>query len=151
MVEDLFHDRSQILEFFHRHGMLVSPAALNAILEKGLGDLIPKLLTKDILDQGYLDVDQIKRIMEGKSTVPKPNYEIFLPDIRVTSSVEDFRKLFVSRFEKLSRIISLSAAMRGSVDIRRAKKTFGEVKVVGMVTSVDITKNGHKRITIEDL
>ncbi|MDS0257212.1 DNA-directed DNA polymerase II small subunit [Thermoplasmatales archaeon AK] len=151
MIQDLFQDRSQILEFFHRHGLLVSPSALTLILEKSLGDLIPRMLTPEILEKGYIDEEQVKAILRGHSA-PKPQeYEVFLPDIKVTSSVEDFRRLFVNRFEKLSKIIALSSAMRGSVDIRRAKKTFGEVRVIGMVTSVDTTKNGHKRITIEDV
>ena len=40
----------------------------------------------------------------------------------MNSSVEDFRQMFVSRYQKLSKIISLSATMRGTLDIRSAKK-----------------------------
>ena len=44
------------------------------------------------------------------------DYEVNLPDIRVNSTVEDFRKMFVSRYEKLRKIVSLSGTMRGSMD-----------------------------------
>ncbi|EQD39514.1 hypothetical protein B1B_15320, partial [mine drainage metagenome] len=44
--------------------------------------------------------------------------------------------------------------MRGTIDIASLKKPgfeAREVKIVGMVTESGITKNGHKRLLVEDL
>ena len=131
--------------------MLISPDALNMILERSMGQLIPRLVSEETAQSGYIDEKTVLRLIRGQSKVDRNTYEVQLPDIRVNSSVEDFRQMFVSRYQKISKIISLSATMRGSVDIRTAKRSTGEVKVIGMVSSSDTTKNGHKRITIEDM
>lgn len=151
MSETLFQDRVSILDYFHKHGMLVSPEALNMILERSMGKLIPKLVSDDVASAGYIDEKLVKKLIRGDARVQANTYEVQLPDIKVNSSVEDFRQMFVSRYQKLSKIVALSGTMRGSIDINSAKKSTGEVKVIGMVSSVDTTRNGHKRITIEDM
>ncbi len=151
MTEALFQDRVSILDYFHKHGFLISPEALNLILERSMGKLIPRLISDEVSASGYIDEKLVKRLIRGESRVQMNTYEVQLPEIRVNSSVEDFRQMFVSRYQKLSKIVSLSGTMRGSIDIRSAKKSTGEVKVIGMVSSVDTTRNGHKRITIEDM
>lgn len=151
MTETLFQNRVSILDYFHKHGLLISPEALNMILERSMGQLIPRLVSPELADAGYIDEKSVLKLIRGESRIHRNTYEVQLPDIRVNSSVEDFRQMFVSRYQKLSKIVSLSGTMRGSVDIKSAKRATGEVKVIGMVSSVDTTKNGHKRITIEDM
>lgn len=151
MTEALFRDRVSILNYFHKHGLLVSPSALNIILDRSLGQLIPRLVSPEASEAGYIDEKQVLRLIRGESRTGRNDYEVQMPDIRVNSSVEDFRQMFVSRYQKLKKIIALSATMRGSLDIRSAKRATSEVKVIGMVSTVDTTKNGHKRITIEDM
>ncbi len=151
MPDQLFSDRVSILEYFHKHGILVSPQALNIILERSMGSLIPRLLSQEVESAGYIDDKTVRKLIRGEQKTERMDYEVNLPDIRVNSTVEDFRKMFVSRYEKLRKIVSLSGTMRGSMDIRTAKKTYGEVKIVGMVSSVDVTRNGHKRVLLEDM
>lgn len=143
-------NKQDILEFFHSHGMLISPSALDMIMREGLGQLIPRMLSDDMLKMGYIDEGSIKKLMVGDIRTERMDFEVNLPDIKVNSSVEDFRQMFLSRYKKISKLISLSSSMRGSLDIRSVKKTHGEVKVTGIVYSVDTTKNGHKRIVMED-
>ena len=143
-------NRQDVLEFFHSHGMLISPTALDTIIKEGLGQFIPKMLSQEVLDLGYIDDSTIRKLMRGDIKTDRMDFEVNLPDIRINNSVEDFQQLFVSRYKKISRLISVSSSMRGSLDIRSAKKTRGEVKVIGIVYSVDTTRNGHKRIIIED-
>ncbi len=147
----LFEDRVSILEYFHQHGMLVSPEALNYILERGMGSMIQRLVSNEVQDAGYIDEKIVKSILRGQTKQETQDYEVYLPDIRVNSSVEDFRQMFVSRYKKLSKIISASGSMRGTQDIRTAKRSGGEIKIVGMVSEVTTTRNGHKKIVIEDL
>lgn len=151
MSETIFQDRVSILNYFQKHGFLVSPEALDMILERSMGQLIPRLVSPEMSEVGYIDEKLVMKLIRGERKVERNTYEVQLPDIRVNSSVEDFRQMFVSRYQKLSKIVALSGTMRGSVDIRNAKRATGEVKVIGMVSSVDTTKNGHKRITIEDM
>lgn len=151
MTETLFQDRVSILNYFHKHGLLISPEALNMILERSLGQLIPRLVLPEVSEAGYIDESSVMKLIRGEARTVRNDFEVQMPDIRVNSSVEDFRQMFVSRYQKLKKIVSLSATMRGSLDIRTAKRTSGEIRVIGMVSSVDTTKNGHKRITIEDM
>jgi DNA polymerase II small subunit len=147
----LFQDKASILEYFTKHGLLVSPEALDMILSRSLGDLIPRLISEDIVSVGYVDEKAVKKIMTGTIKPQPSDFEVSIPDLKVNSSVDDFRNHFVSKYTKLSRIIATSSSMRGTTDIRSVKKAAGEVKFVGMVSSVDRTKNGHKRIVVEDL
>lgn len=147
----LFEDRVSILEYFHQHGLLISPDALNYILDKSMGSLIPRLVSDDIAEAGYIDEKTVKAILRGDRKQEAQNFEVYLPDIKVNSSVEDFRQMFVSRYNKLSKIVSASGTMRGTQSIREARKSTGEIKIVGMVSDVSTTRNGHKRVVVEDL
>lgn len=147
----VFDDRASILNYFHKHGILISPQALDMILEKSLGQMLSNLITDDVTSSGYIDEKAVRGIMRGEIKQEKNDFEIYLPDIKVNSSVEDFRNVFVSRYKKLSKIISTSSSMRGTTDIKTAKKANGEIKIVGMVSEVEKTKNGHKKLILEDL
>lgn len=147
----LFQDKVSILEYFTKHGLLVSPEALDMILNRSLGDLIPRLISDDVVNAGYVDEKIVKSILIGKKKPQTSDFEVYMPDVKVKSSVDDFRNHFVSKYTKLSKIIATSSSMRGTTDIGSVKKTAGEVKFVGMVSSVDKTKNGHKRLVVEDL
>ncbi len=147
----LFQDKPRILQYFNEHGILVSPEALQVILDRSMGDLIPKMLSPEILQAGYIDEGTVRKLLRGDTGVKDQDFEVYFPDIRVNSSVEDFRQMFVSKYTKLKKIVMASSTMRGSVDIKKAKLSIGEVKVIGMVSSVDVTRNGHKRLVIEDM
>ena len=147
----LYRDKAEILEFFTQKGILLSPGALDIILEKNMGSFINGLLTDDVMNSGYISEKDLFRILEKPAPSSGRDFEIYVPDLVRDSSVEEFRGYFVSRYEKLRKIITTSIAMRGTSSISSAKKSTGEVKVVGMVSSTSVTKNGHKRIVIEDL
>ena len=59
--------------------------------------------------------------------------------------------MFVDRYERLSKMVIQSSEMRGTYAIKTAKKASGKVKIVGMVSEISNTKNGHKRVLLEDL
>ena len=147
----LYGDRTTILEFFHSHGILVDPRALEIILHRNAGPLIENMLTDPVVSQGYLSESDILDVLRNGIKQDDSRFEINFPDIKVRSSVDDFRGYFVSRYSKLKRIIALSSAMRGSIPIKLAKRSQGEVKIIGMVSEVSTTVNGHRKITIEDM
>lgn len=83
------------------------------------------------------------------------------PDIRVTKDitgqstgtgeVEDFRKLFVNRFEELSSILR-KRRFEGRVDINRLSHKSGRdtVTVIGLVTDARATQNGNRLVEMQD-
>lgn len=147
----VYRGKAEILEFFTEKGILLSPGALDIILQRNLGDLINSMLTDEVISAGYISERDIINVLGRPAPSEGRGFEIYVPDVVKSSSVEDFRGYFVNRFEKLRKIITTSITMRGSSPISSVKKMTGEVKVVGMVSSVSTTKNGHKRIVIEDM
>ncbi|WP_010917630.1 DNA-directed DNA polymerase II small subunit [Thermoplasma volcanium] len=139
-------DKASLLEYFTKNGVLVSPSALEKIIKYSSSSLIEDLVKNS---DGYIDDRIVEAALKPKREMN--DFEVYLPEVRFNSSVEDFRKMFVSKYEKLSRIISASSSMRGSISIKTAKHSQGQVKVIGMVSEVSMTKNGHKRVLIEDL
>ncbi|MHB8371569.1 MAG: DNA-directed DNA polymerase II small subunit [Thermoplasmataceae archaeon] len=146
-----FSDKSGVLEFFHSKGILVSPEALEVILERGMGSLVTRLLSNEILSAGYISENDVIKLIRGEIRNEPEIKEINFDEVRTGSSIDDFQKLFRSRYDKLKKIIVTSSKLRSCSDIRNAKKSGGFVKIVGMVTDVSETKNGHKRLILEDL
>ncbi len=154
MTEAVYGDRSEILAFFKTHGLLVEKGALDLILEKNLGSMINRLLSKEILDAGYLTASQVKNALNITPPSSDRNYEVYLPNVSFKASAEDFRGYFQSRYEKMKKLISASSAMRGTIDIKTLKRPgfdSREVKIVGMVAESSKTRNGHKKLLVEDL
>jgi len=64
--------------------------------------------------------------------------------------MEDFKNLFNDRYRVIRRIIRQRGDMRGATSIDRLKKLSGELKLIGIVSEVRVTKNKHKMLEIED-
>ncbi len=146
-----FSDKSAVLEFFHSKGILVSPEALESIMEKGMGTLVTRLLSPEIISSGYISENDVMKLVRGEITIDNNIKEINFDEVRTGSSINDFQSLFRNRYEKLKKIIVTSSKIRSASDIKTAKKAGGTVKLVGMVTDIAETRNGHKRLILEDL
>jgi DNA polymerase II small subunit len=147
---DLIEDRRGVLMYFQEKGIIVTKKALDLILDSSMGELLPTMVTQKVLDAGYLTETDVLNLIR-KPERKKMDFEVYIPDIKAHSSVEDFREMFMDRYERLKKIIVQSSEMRGTYTIKSAKKTQGKVKIVGMVSDVSTTKNGHKRLLLEDL
>ncbi|KAA8922597.1 MAG: DNA-directed DNA polymerase II small subunit [Thermoplasma sp.] len=139
-------DRTSLIQYFNSNGVLISPEALDKLIKYSSSSMIEEMIRNS---DGYIDEKYVDRYISRPKI--RNDYEVYLPDVRFNASIEDFRRMFVSKYEKIIKIITSSSSMRGSVSIKTAKRSQGEVKVVGMVSEVSMTKNGHKRIVIEDL
>ena len=51
-MEDIYRDRSRIIEFFNSHGLLIASDALDLLLKSNSGDLVNRLITRETLDSG---------------------------------------------------------------------------------------------------
>lgn len=146
-----FNNKEGVLEFFQSKGILVSPGALESILEKGMGSLVTRLLSPEIISAGYISESDVIKLIRGDIAPDREIREINFDDVRTGSSIDDFQNLFRSRYDKLKKIILTSSKIRSASDIKNAKRSGGYVKIVGMVTDISETKNGHKRLVLEDL
>lgn len=143
--------KEKIIEFFNRNGILVTPEALEIILEKNLGQMISSMLTGDVVNSGYLTENEVLSILRNSPEVKSPDLEIDFSSLKVNSSVEDFRRYFADRYERIRKMILLSARMRGTLSIGKVKRLGGQVKIVGMISESSVTSNGHRRLVVEDL
>jgi DNA polymerase II small subunit len=77
-----------------------------------------------------------------------------LKDITGNSTCEgtigDFKLYFNDRLKTLRKILKEKRQMVGVRELSRVKKADGTIKVIGMVSDIRITKNGHKLINLED-
>ncbi|ARD85624.1 DNA-directed DNA polymerase II small subunit [Ferroplasma acidiphilum] len=147
---DLIENRKEVLVYFQSKGIMVTKKALDVILDSSMGELLPKMVTQEVLDTGFLTENDVIKLIRSPQR-KKMDFEVYIPDIKAHSSVEDFQEMFMDRYERLKKIIVQSSEMRGTYTIKSAKKAQGKVKIVGMVSEVSTTKNGHKRLLLEDL
>ena len=65
-------------------------------------------------------------------------------------SIDNFTNYFRDRFRTLRRIIKSNVEMSGPIKINKAVFLDRDVKIIGMVSEAQKTKNGHIGVTIED-
>lgn len=65
-------------------------------------------------------------------------------------TIENFTRHFRDRYTVLRRLVKARVEMGGPIKIQDAKRMERDVKVIGIVNEVGITKNGHISMTIED-
>ncbi len=152
MTSGTFQDRAKILEFFSTRGIIVDPRALKIMEDRALGTMITHLLNENIASSGIIKPDDVMKLIGGNNSAsPMEIREIDVNQIKANSSVDDFRKMFVSRYEILKSIIINAGKFRQIDSIASARQKEGkEVRVVGMITNLTETKNGHKKFRIED-
>lgn len=64
--------------------------------------------------------------------------------------INNFAKLFQDRFRSIKRLLLRRRELQGFISIPKAKRADREVRIIGMVKDVRITKNGHRLMEIED-
>ncbi|MGB0653561.1 MAG: DNA-directed DNA polymerase II small subunit [Thermoplasmatota archaeon] len=62
----------------------------------------------------------------------------------------DFVDYFQDRYERISKMLRQRRELRNAVPIERVRPGQQEVAIIGMVGKVTTTKNGHRRIELED-
>ncbi|MCD6414574.1 MAG: DNA-directed DNA polymerase II small subunit [Candidatus Diapherotrites archaeon] len=162
--------KEKLISFFKEKELLVSPEALDEILKQKN----PLELAQNLAEQTenfcieLTDVQKAitpeqrdtKVVVEGKSTKAAASeiesrvkvFEDFDVTGKSSSSgqVEDFVGLFNDRFERLSKILKNRGKAVRDIDTLKKKSNGGEERVIGMVSNIKVTKNGHKLVTFED-
>lgn len=65
-------------------------------------------------------------------------------------STSDFISYFQDRFDKIAKMLRQRRELRAAAPIERIRPGQQEVQIIGMVVEVAATKNGHRRVEIED-
>jgi len=65
-------------------------------------------------------------------------------------TTQDFVAYFQDRFRSLSKMLRARRELRNATAIERVKAERADVQLIGMVVSTLTTKNGHRRIEVED-
>lgn len=65
-------------------------------------------------------------------------------------TLSDFRLLFNNRFKTLSKMLRRGQDLYGALPLSKLRTASNPVKAIGMVSDYRPTKNGHKRIDLED-
>jgi DNA polymerase II small subunit len=165
--------KKKILRMFTEHGILADPDAADELASLPNAMVCAKFILDDenrplILTKA--DVGTYAACLWSK-TAPPPSqlrdshlpapapveysHEIkVLKDITGNSTcvgnVIDFAKLFNDRYLSLKKIIARRREMSGLIEISKAKKVQRDVRFVGIVNDLRITKNGHTLLELED-
>ena len=91
---------------------------------------------------------------------PGERAEDHAPDVEVLRDItgrstcegtlEDFTRYFRHRFDTLGRMLRRRRELAGAQDISKARRSTREVRIIGMVSDIRPTKNGHRIVELED-
>ncbi len=160
--------RTDVLDIAARLGVLLSPDALEYILSNS----DPVSFTNTALsalssDKMFIKRADLENCLLGdapifKSAVTDAPKNKRHTDIEVVAGTDitgnstcegeitDFTNYFKSRYDILSRIIARRSDFGVGIPIERAMRLDRDVRVIGMIYEVNVTKNGHIILTIED-
>jgi len=106
----------------------------------------------------YIDLkdltSNISSPKSGKAKDYESEIEIFknVETSLIQANTEQFRKLFLDRYEQISKILRKKSGLRDFISIKKAlsSDTQKEVKIIGIVREVKNTSSGHKKFVLED-
>ncbi len=160
--------RSDVLDIAVKLGVFLSPDALEYILS----DPDPVSFTNTTLsalssDKMFVNRGDLEDCLYGDAPiitspgkdVPKNKRHTDIKIIDGTDvtgnsmcegDISDFTNYFKSRYDILSRIISRRRDFGKGISIDRAMNMDRDVRIIGLVYDVNITKNGHIIMSVED-
>ena len=167
-------DDEEIVKFFGKEEVLLSPDAVELLKLKNDESLLRKIVEKRG-EEVFISKEFIEQLIEEEKKIPLPAVEVkrasdfkpiareyapqlkFLKEYDVSGKcncggrVEDFVNLFRDRLKRTRRMLEMRVGATGTSGIGElggfAKGR--EVRLVGMVASKRLTKNGHIMIELE--
>lgn len=156
-------DRGILLELKAVEYLLATPDPMevaNRLIARG--EERPMILTVDAVRaltaepqaspaSGLPEMTTLTRAAPSNS--PKSEFHI-LKDVTGNSTcvgnVIDFAKLFSDRFATLRKLLARRRELTGLVPISKAKRPGRDVRTIGIVNDVRVTRNGHRVLELED-
>jgi Archaeal DNA polymerase II, small subunit/DNA polymerase delta, subunit B len=161
--------RKEVLDSAARQRMFLSPDALELILcNNDPIDFAATVLNSLSKNAVFITADDVRNFLTGESTVMKSPKPIVpknkrqsdisvIPETDITGEstcegkIDDFAKYFKYRYFTLRKLLrerrDFAWAGLGILDALNLDR---EVKIVGIVSDIMLTKNGHRIMTIED-
>jgi len=152
-----------------RQRMFLSPDALELILcNNSPIDFAATVLSSLSKNAVFVTADDVRNFLTGESTVmksPKPvvpknkrQLDIsVVPETDITGestcegTIDDFAKYFKYRYFTLRKLLRERRDFAwAGLGIKDALNLDREIKIVGIVSEISLTKNGHRIMTIED-
>jgi len=168
--------KGRVLRALSDHGILIEPKAAEYLLASpDPMASVARLLAREDGRPMILTLEAVKALAEepAPATIPgvsgttvlshpapaappyrsKSEFRI-LKDVTGNSTcvgnVIDFAKLFNDRFTTLRKLLARRRELTGHVPIAKARRMGRDVRVIGIVNEVRVTKNGHRVLELED-
>ncbi|MDH4122836.1 MAG: DNA-directed DNA polymerase II small subunit [Thermoplasmata archaeon] len=162
--------KRRVLELLSKHGVLIEPDAADFLCRQPnpLELVETQLLISERNSSMIITLGQLQNILSSKNIaemnqiniltkISKPPMEPkinVLKDITGNSTcigdINSFVKLFRSRYKTVKKLLLRRRELLGAASISKARRSDGEIRLVGMVSEVRTTKNGHRLIRLED-
>ena len=98
-----------------------------------------------------LELEKSKKVRVIGSSTPKWDFKVIMDaskNMSASGSADDFTKLFLDRYRRISAMIARKVMMKGATSIDRMRE--GEVKIVGMIMDIRTTQKGKIIFELED-
>jgi DNA polymerase II small subunit len=164
--------KAEVVTVFRSKGKLITPDGLEYILRMD-DPLGFARKASELLGDAFVKLDSLKKLEEPRpveETVTASRPSDFKPlakehdaDVRQfdeydvtgkslsTGQIEDFVQYFNDRYERLSRILrERGGGVVRDIETLKKKRPVEQVRIIGMVSAVRLTKNGHRIIDFED-
>lgn len=163
-------DKKSAASIFINAGILAEPEAVDYVVDKGIdaeqlsGKLLSSgkfFLTKDIAESFEKGEDKTKSVVEIKPASKKSIAKDISGSVKINSQDEeqqntktltDFVAYFNDRYEKIKTILMAHSEVKNPMSVGRLKEAADEkgVCVIVILSDINISKNGHHIVNIED-
>ena len=145
---------NEIIKYAKESNLILTPETLKHLSSDNFKEIIDKLKLKNLFIVKEKDILDLKNNTERKSFV-KNFYLMDKYDITDKNysqgSIEDFHKLFLDKYEKISKMIkSRPNFEHTSIESAKLLVKGKPVDIIGMVYEKRISKNGNLILTVDD-
>ncbi|MFC2175027.1 DNA-directed DNA polymerase II small subunit [archaeon] len=161
--------KEELLTAFREKGLFVTPDALEAIMAKpepmkfaaeAMERVAGPWVRKEDLEEKKPEAKKfelnLRKAFNPAAKEIAAEVNVFdEQDVTGKSTSEgkvgDFVALFRDRYEALAKILRVRGNMARDIETVKKKRLGDDVRVIGMVSSINTTKNGHRLMELEDL
>jgi DNA polymerase II small subunit len=163
--------RRRVLEALSQRGILIEPDAAELLCKQpNAMQLVENILFRTESGQPMiLALGDLESFLKNQTIANIPDFNLMTkakispPGVRKVDVMKDitgnstsvgdisnFAKLFQDRYKTIKRMLLRRRELQGNISISRVKRAEKDVRLIGMVKDVGITKNGHRKMEIED-
>ncbi len=145
----------EIIKYAKENGLILTEDSLKHLSKDNYKEIILLLKEKDLLFVSEQDILKLKSKKEERKEYSKNFHILEKYDITGKNfsqgSIEDFHKLFLDKYEKLSKIINLRTNFEHTTIENTKNLVKGKpIDIIGMVNSKKISQNGNLVLNVDD-